>query len=264
MKKVIIISRDTELTYPETCIAYQKFTTTTNSEGNRNIHNYVIAYIIKLLRSNPEEEHWNKITYNSELPNYDIVWGTVKDNYEDAFDENPEGANNREEYKIAKISSILYRILMPKEDKPDNQPYVHFQHNDFDVHFVFLNRIFDTFVNGSDEYGNLIDDASRLDFIKAICRDCGLLDASGKLIDGEEKAILYIHDKEWYESSNPISVLLDNKIVPGRNIYNNILKNYFSTIKVFLHTPGGFFSEITNLNFTEEDESVAYLMRPHF
>ena len=203
MKKVIIISRDTELTYPETCIAYQKFTTTTNSEGNRNIHNYVIAYIIDLLRSNPNEEHWNKITYNSELPNYDIVWGTVKDNYEDAFYENPEGANNMEEYKIAKISSILNRILMPKEDTPDNRPYVHFQHNDFDVHFVFLNRIFDTFVNGPDEYGNLIDDASRLNFIKAICKDCCLLNDNGELIDAEENAILYIHDKEWYMSGQP-------------------------------------------------------------
>lgn len=264
MKKVIIISRDTVPTYSSECIAYQNFTTTPNSEGSRNIHNYVVAYVIKLLLSKPEEEKWNRITYDSELPNYDIVWGTHEGNYEDAFEQNPEGANNMEEYRKAKINSILNGILEPKEVQPDNKPYVNFQYNGFDVHFVFLNRIFDSFVNGSNEYDKLIDNDSRLDFIEAICRDCGLLDASGKLIDGEEKAILYIHDKEWYESSNPISVLLDNKKVPGRNIYSNILENYFSTIKVFLHTPGGFFSEITNLNFTEEDESVAYLMRSHF
>lgn len=253
MKKVIIISRDTELTYPETCIAYKRFTTTTNSDGSRNIHNYVIAHILELLRSNPEEEHWNKITYKSELPNYDTIWGTVEDNYEDAFDQNPEGANNIEEYKITKIYSILNRILKPKEDKIDNQPYVHFQHNDFDVHFVFLNRIFDTFVNGSDEYGNLVDDASRLDFIKAICKDCCLLDDSGKLIVGEEKAILYIHDKEWYMSGQPY-ISLQNGIYTG-DAYpiekKPELAEFFSTIKVFLHRESNIFSEIKSLNFTE-------------
>mgnify|MGYP003301080025 FL=1 len=130
---------------------------------------------------------------------------------------------------------------------------MNFQYNGFDVHFVFLNRIFDTFVNGSNEYKYLIDNNSRLDFIKAICKDCGLLDASGKLNKGEKRGMLYIHDKEWYMSGQPY-ISLQNGIYTG-DAYpiekEPELAEFFSTIKVFLHRRSNIFSEITSLNFTE-------------
>ena len=275
MKKVIIITRETG--YPSDCNAHNEFSNViqNNSECSRNIHHYIREFIEKCYDNYSEDckqakEKWTALAGKINLPLYHEIYAPKNNEKYVQYTNNTDDPLEPKAWfkKELKIIEKIDQALEPKEALPeknvDNKPYVNFKHNGFDVHFVFLNRIFDTFVNGSNEYKYLIDNNSRLDFIKAICKDCGLLDASGKLIDGEEKAILYIHDKEWYESSSPISVLLDNKIVPGRNIYSNILKNYFSTIKVFLHTPGVFFSEITNLNFTEEDESVAYLMRPHF
>ena len=56
-----------------------------------------------------------------------------------------------------------------ENEKIDNKPYVNFVYKckdtytsssieEYDVYFVFLNRIFDTFVDGSEEYYILIDD----------------------------------------------------------------------------------------------------------
>ena len=80
----------------------------------------------------------------------------------------------------------------------------------------------------------------------------------------EDKTILYIHDKEWYKSDETFAVLLNGEEVPGQKIYDDKLKNYFSTIKVFQHTPNHIFNEIKELNFTEEDYEVKLLKRGFF
>ena len=130
---------------------------------------------------------------------------------------------------------------------------------------MFLNRIFDTFVNGSDQYGALVNDDNRLGFIKAICQDCELIDEEGNLKG--EKAILYIHDKEWYVSGAPYTAMQNGnytKIAKSPIEQQKELQKYFDTIKVFLHIPSPFFDEIKSLNFNDYDIDLDILERKHY
>lgn len=131
------------------------------------------------------------------------------------------------------------------------------------MYFVFLNRIFDTFVSGPEEYDALVDDKKRLKFIEAICQDCQVNIKEAQA----EKAILYIHDKEWYKSDETFTVLLNGNVVYDENkdsTYVNELEKYFSTIKIFQHIPHPIFNEIKELDFTEEDENVITLERRYW
>jgi hypothetical protein len=268
MKKVIIITRETG--YPSDCNAYKEFSNViqNNSECSRNIHHYIIEFIEKCYDNYSDDckqakEKWTPLARKINLPLYHEIYN--KENNEKYV----QYANNTDDpleskawfKKELKIIEKIDQALEPKEALPennvDNKPYVNFQHNGFDVHFVFLNRIFDTFVNGSNEYKYLIDNNSRLDFIKAICKDCGLLDASGKLNKGEKEGMLYIHDKEWYTSGKSYAPLQNGKYTGEAYSYEkkNELAEFLSTIKVFFHTEDSiFFSEIKSLNFPDSNK----------
>lgn len=278
MKKVIIITRDTGDTYHKDCKACKEFTSNPCADGEQKIHDYIKEYIMNLvaLINNNEGDNlnivWNNLSKTGVLPSFDIVWGrgtNKKISYDNQYDrysrKYPNTSLVLDGFKERKISKILEKVLKPKQI--DNKPYVSFTYkNDnketYDVCFVFLNRIFDTFVNGSDQYGALVDDANRLGFIKAICQDCELIDKEGNLKG--EKAILYIHDKEWYVSGAPYTAMQKGeytKMAKSSNEKQEELKKFFDTIKVFLHIPSPFFDEITSLNFTEKDEELEILER---
>lgn len=278
MKKVIIITRDTADTYHKDCKACKEFTNKPCIDGKQKIHDYITRHILDLVDSinNDEDSNlkivWNNLSKKGVLPSFDIVWGRGtegKKSYDEQYERYlgiyPNTSLELVDFKTRKISKNLAKVLKSKQI--DNKPYVYLKNENnkgkkTDVYFVFLNRIFDIFVYGSEEYGALVNDNSRLDFIKAICQDCELIDEEYNL--NGEKAILYIHDKEWYKSDETFSVLLNDKDVPNQKIYVAELKNYFSTIKVFQHTPNHIFNEIKELNFTEEDCEVKLLEREYF
>ena len=172
----------------------------------------------------------------------------------------------------SQVNNALAEI---ENEKIDNKPYVHFEHQcddintghicKYDVYFVFLNRIFDTFVNGSDQYGALVNDESRLDFIKSICQDCGQEPIAEGDESSKERAILYIHDKEWYVSGAPYTAMQNGnytKMAKSPIEQQKELQKYFDTIKVFLHIPSPFFDEIKSLNFNDYDIDI--LERRHY
>lgn len=281
MKKVIIISRDTAETYPKECKACKEFTNIPYTDGKRQIHDYITGYVNNLVQSinynstlNPETV-WDNLSKKEVLPKFEIVWGsgTIENiSYDEQYERYQQIYSNGLDYdafKKKKISKILAKALQSGK-QVDNKPYVNFEcKNDngeeFKVYFVFLNRIFDTFVNGSDQYGALVDDDSRLDFIKVIGQDCELIDESGNL--NGEKAILYIHDKEWYVSGVPYTAMQKGeytKMAKSSKEKQEELKKFFDTIKVFLHVPGYLFDEITSLNFTEDDKDLETLGREYY
>lgn len=263
MKKVIIITRDGE--YPANCNAYKQYSTSSSESFKQNIHSYIKDIIMEIFGNDDQKyahERWDPLTRKDILPSYDQMY--VDDTYEKLHQE----SNTTDEFYKWLENEILKKIsdaIAPKDtqtkDKADNKPYVYFQYNNVDVYFVFLNRIFDTLLYGSEEYGALVDDEHRLKFIEAICTDCGI--SKGV----QEKAILYIHDKEWYKSDISYSVLLKGKYKNDEGLNNTIkeeLANYFSTIKVFLHNENHIFNEIKALNFTEDDEELAILEREYW
>lgn len=258
MKKIIVITRDGA--YKDTA-AYQVYADSPFKEGKciqkyiKAVYRRVCTYVPDSNNSQEKEEHmhvWNSLNKKDIIIKYtdrilrktDCPKDRLNDYYTWLFETN--------------ISPQLDNVLQNINKKP----YANFQHNGFDVYFVFLNRIFDTFVNGSDQYGALVNDANRLGFIKAICQDCELIDEEGNLKG--EKAILYIHDKEWYVSGAPYTAMQKGeytKMAKSSNEKQEELKKFFDTIKVFLHIPSPFFDEITSLNFTEKDEELEILER---
>ncbi len=279
MKKIIIITRDTADTYHKGCKAYKEFTTNPCIDGKHKIHDYITRYIMNLVASINNDEGanlkivWNNLSKKGVLPSFDIVWGTEgKKSYDDQYGRYlgiyPNTSLELDDFKKRKISKILAKVLKSKQI--DNNPYVYFKNENnkgerTDVYFVFLNRIFDIFVYGSEEYGALVNDDSRIDFIKAICQDCELIDEECNLKG--EKAILYIHDKEWYVSGAPYTAMQKGEyteMAKSSNEKQEELKKYFDTIKVFLHIPSPFFDEITSLNFTEKDEELEILERKYW
>ena len=279
-KKVIIITRDSNKTEYENSEAFKNYTAYIANSGKQKIHSYIKKFIKGVLKgvlAGNEDyalKYWNPLTRTGILPSYYEMYGGYdgeQSKYEDLYGQTDK-TQEFEEWLKCEITQKIENIN-PKDThvggEVDNKPYVSFIYrNDnketYDVYFVFLNRIFDIFVNGSEEYNNLINDEKRLDFITAICQDCGLVDDEGTLIEGQQKAMLYIHDKEWYKSDESFSVLLNGEEVPDQKIYANNLKNYFSTIKVFQHTPNHIFNEIKELNFCEEDCEVKLMKRGFF
>lgn len=277
-KKVIIITRDYNKTYSENSEAFKNYKACIANSGKQKIHHYIKKYIKsvffrqKKMGKDYALKCWDPLTRTGILPSYYEMYGgdDGKDSKYEELYANTDKTQKFEGWLECEITKKIENIN-PKDThvggEVDNKPYVSFTYkNDnketYDVCFVFLNRIFDTFVNGSEQYGALVNDNSRLDFIKAICQDCELIDEKYNL--NGEKAILYIHDKEWYKSDETFSVLLNDKDVPNQKIYVAELKNYFSTIKVFQHTPNHIFNEIKELNFTEEDCEVKLLEREYF
>lgn len=256
MKKIIIITRDRE--YPINCNAHIYYSRESDSECNCMIHSYIRERINKLLIK-PDERQWNNLAQKGTISNYKELWGADKyKNYRTISEEKGIPPLPKPEWRLEEVSSQVDKALVVE----NNKPYVHFNYQEkFDVYFVFLNRIFDTFVDGSEEYDALVDDEHRLKFIEAICQDCGISKET------QEKAILYIHDKEWYVSDKSYSVLLKGQYINEESLNNNIkedLAKYFSTIKVFLHNENHIFNEIKRLDFTEEDEEVVILNRGYF
>ena len=274
MKKVIIITREG---YNTSCEAYKKIYSDNTSLciENPKIYQYIRDFLKKLL-NNIDERRWDKSFGKKAFPCYNDIWGpdfentridgTTYKNYKQGI-EKPELPK---EWRKKRIFSQLDKLLKTK-------PYVNFVHEcrdvhtgniqEYDVYFVFLNRIFDTFVNGSEEYKNLINDEMRLDFITAICKDCGLVDETGTLAEGQERAMLYIHDKEWYVEGSPYTAMQKGKytiMAKSTKEKQDKLKEYFDTIKVFLHIPSSFFNEITSLSFTDYDLDLDIIERKYF
>lgn len=278
-KKVIILTRDVKNTYSEDCNAYKQFNCQVKEKKNyagEHIKNYILQLIEDICTNDKDKDkhelRWNAINKKNKFLAYSKRLKFKRDEF-------PLTGKPAEEYFKwlfeTKIKTEVNNALDEKENEEiDNKPYVNFVYKckdtyacgsieEYDVYFVFLNRIFDTFVDGSEEYYILINDKNRLKFIEAICQDCNI-DIENKNLTLEDKAIFYIHDKEWYKSDEPFAVLLNGEEVPGQKIYADELKNYFSTIKVFLHTPNHIFNEIEELNFTEEDYEVKLMKRGFF
>lgn len=276
MKKVIVISRDNEKTYPEDCEAFKQFDSQIKGKKNyagKHIKTYILQFIEEICTNDKDRDkqmlRWNAINKKNKFTAYSK---RLEDKGKFA-----ETEQKKEQYfkwlfetKIkTEVNSALNEI---ENEKIDNKPYVSFTYkNDnkdtYDVCFVFLNRIFDTFVNGSDQYGALVDDENRLDFITAICKDCGLVDETGTLAEGKERAMLYIHDKEWYVEGLPYTAMQKGEytiMAKSTKERNNKLKEYFDTIKVFLHIPSSFFNEITSLSFTDYDLDLDIIERKYF
>lgn len=260
MKKVIIITRDGE--YPINCEAYKKYSEVNNNERDSYIHCYIEKIIIECYDEYSDDrdlsdKHWTPLARKINLPLYNQIYNDENlIRYTEYANDTDNAIGSKDWFKDDfKIVNIIEEALKPKEVSPenkvDNKPYVNFEHNGFDVYFVFLNRIFDTFVNGSSEYGVLINDKNRLDFIKAIGKDCGLIDKNGNLTG--ERAILYIHDKEWYQAGKTYTSLQNGQYTKYAypNEQQTELTKFFTTIKVFLHIESTFFNEIKSLNFTD-------------
>jgi hypothetical protein len=275
MKKVIIITREG---YNTSCEAYKKIysdNTTSLCIENPKIHQYIRDFLEKLL-NNIDERRWDKSFGKKAFPCYNDIWGPDFENtridgttYKN-YKEGTEKPELPKEWRKKRIFSQLDKLLKTK-------PYVNFVHEcrdvhtgniqEYDVYFVFLNRIFDTFVNGSEEYKNLINDEKRLDFITAICQDCGLVADGGMLAKDQEKAMLYIHDKEWYVEGSPYTAMQKEKytfMAASTKEQQQKLEEYFDTIKVFLHVPSTFFNEITSLSFTDYDLDLDIRGREYF
>lgn len=265
MKKVIIITRDGE--YHTTSSAYKKYTKSTSIVTNRNIHQYIKNDVFRDVCVNEpnsndadakkkHENNWNALNKKNRIIEY------KKRITKKEFC--PRERSN--DYFVWLFETFISQQI--DEAIQDTNPYVRFEcknknGKEFDVYFVFLNRIFDTFVSGPEEYDALVDDKKRLKFIEAICQDCQVNIKEAQA----EKAILYIHDKEWYKSDETFTVLLNGNVVYDENkdsTYVNELEKYFSTIKIFQHIPHPIFNEIKELDFTEEDENVITLERRYW
>ena len=165
---------------------------------------------------------------------------------------------------------ILQKILgtYSQPEDCDVKPYVCFTHKDennseeVEVCFVFLNRILGLFVETSHEYKSFVngkDKDEHLEFIKAICEDCDVKKGEGN--------ILYIHDKEWYDSNNEKLALYEGKWDPKyeREKYAEELSGYFKTIQVFTHNSPSF-ERIKKLEFIfpEKDMELKIENRKYF
>ena len=151
------------------------------------------------------------------------------------------------------------------KDAP-RKPYLQFTYKnkdeDIKVCFVFLDKILGLFVKSPNEYRNFLNNENKdehLEFIKAICEDCDVK-------KGEEN-ILYIHDKEWYDSNNEKLALYEGKWDPKyeREKYAEELGGYFKTIQVFTHNSPSF-ERIKELEFIfpEKDMELKIENRKYF
>lgn len=270
MKKVIIITREGE--YPVNSIAYQRYSTEKFEACDGKLHCYIKNFIPSIFDNDDEEyahEHWDPLTTKGILPSYNEMF--LEDKYERLHEESGT-TEDFESWLKKKMTKKVEQAIEPSESSGkykeiDNRPYIQIKYNNFDVYFVFLNRIFDTFVDGSNEYGALVNDDSRLDFIKAICDDCGQAPKDPKGKEAKERAILYIHDKEWYVSGAPYTAMQNGnytKMAKSPIEQQKELQKYFDTIKVFLHIPSPFFDEIKSLNFNDYDIDLDILERGHY
>lgn len=282
-KKVIIITRDSNKTYSENSEAFKNYKANIANSGKQKIHHYIKKHIKSVFfrQKDLDKDYalkcWDPLTRTGILPSYYEMYGgdDGKDSKYEELYANTDKTQKFEGWLECEITKKIENIN-PKDThvggEVDNKPYVSFTYkNDnketYDVCFVFLNRIFDTFVNGSEQYGALVNDESRLDFIKAICEDCGLEPIAEDNQSLKERAILYIHDKEWYVSGAPYTAMLKGeytKMAKSPIEQQKELQKYFDTIKVFLHIPSPFFDEITSLNFTEDDKDLETLGREYY
>lgn len=275
-KKVIIITRDVEGTYFQDCCAFKQFDAQIKENKNypgEHINTYILQFIEEICTNNKDknkqEIRWNAINKKNKFLVY-----SKRNEEKGKFAST--GVEVEEYFKWLFETTIKTDInkalAVIENEKIDNKPYVYFTHKNnnneiYDVYFVFLNRIFDTFVNGSEEYKNLINDEKRLDFITAICQDCGLVDKAGKLAKDQQKAMLYIHDKEWYVEGAPYTAMQKGEytfMAASTKEKQKKLEEYFDTIKVFLHIPSAFFYEITSLRFTDYDLDLDIREREYF
>lgn len=281
-KKVIIITRDSNKTYSENSEAFKNYKAYIANSGKQKIHHYIKKHIKSVFDRQNELgkdyalKYWDPLTRSGILPSYYEMYGD--DEKASKYEELHAQTSTTQEFDEWLECEIIQKIenINPKEThvggEVDNKPYVSFtyKHDNketYDVCFVFLNRIFDTFVNGSDQYGALVDDENRLDFITAICKDCGLVDETGTLAEGQERAMLYIHDKEWYVEGLPYTAMQKGKytiMAKSTKEKQEKLEEYFDTIKVFLHIPSSFFNEITSLSFTDYDLDLDIIERKYF
>lgn len=280
MKKIIIITRESE--YPQSCEAYKLYKSQPYSSNYNRIHDYIKnevfiriidTYINDIGNDNYNEfqKKWDPLVVNKG------VLPTCNQMYEDdevmnEFNDYEQNEDNPDSYE----HWLKKTIIIPKLDdilkvntdlSIDNRPYVETSKGkETTIYFVFLNRIFDTFVNGSNEYPVLVA-GNRLKFIEAICRDCDVIDDDGNVNSADN--ILYIHDKEWYISGEERLVLYngkwDTKYKADAGSDAATLEKWFSTIQVFMHSSTTF-DRIKNLEFSfhEADEEKAILDRGYF
>lgn len=267
MRKVVIITRRIAYTSGKALDEITKIEESDRTAGNitdsrGKIHNYIDKLIQDDFESNKKEYRYPELLRR-------IADEDVKEIV----------ANRRPESKNAEFKSIkslehpkyapwvFKKYIAPVLDDilSKAKPYVCFQYRnggeEIEVCFVFLDKIFGLFVNSNDEYQLFLngkESDERLEFIKAICEDCG--------VENNGNNILYIHDKEWYNSGKEEVALY--KRAPNydktRCKYKEFAE-YFETIQVFTHDSLSF-ERIKELKFTfpEAEMEMEIIGRGYF
>lgn len=270
MKRVVIITRERE--YPETCKAYKRFKEQSYNVGKRCIHNYIKAKFKDICKAPEKKEEeikkhkslWNSLNKKNVILDYDKR-NELKGQW--AKSGMPLGSYYWWLYETKMVPNLDHALEV-KDGETDNQPYVEiYLEKDTYVNFIFLNRIFENFVDGSSEYEILVAD-HRLEFIKAICQDCNIIDEDGKVNSNDN--VLYIHDKEWYNAGSECLALYNGEWNSEQKEVHvkkdaDSLEKWFSTIQVFKHSSITF-DRIKNLelSFPEAEIERTILERKFF
>lgn len=273
MRSVVIITRSEAY---KTGKASDITTNMVATEGNRKIHDYVSESLASAFKDE-DKSRFNKLTTKASAlmgKLHEIAEKRGKSSKEDytsndqtdelTADESDDDFKNNNETLLKECKPILDEILRDA----DKNPYVCFPYKyggeDIKVCFVFLDNILGAFVMYPNEYQNFLNGKKldeRLEFIKAICEDCEIMKDEGN--------ILYIHDKEWYDSNEEKEklVLYEGEWDPeykGKE-YATELKAYFKTIQVFTHNSPSF-ERIKELEFIfpEKDMELKIERRKYF
>jgi hypothetical protein len=268
--KVIVITRGKE--YNSEDVIYEQCAQREYTALQGKIHEYIARQFEKAIIASDKERYKQLISELDGFPapqQYRTEYTALQN----------AGTEKREYFKWLydkKINPLLVELLKEKgenikaridikaikktDNEPDNRPYVQFTTNQYDVYIMFLDRIFGTFFRDKDKFVYLVDNDNRMDFIAAICKDCGITE------NLENKNILYIHDMEWYRHSESYTSLWKGNFSKNSKLEEQKLelKNYFSTIKVFQHIQHPIFDEIKKMNFTEKDEDLEILERKFY
>ncbi len=275
MRKVVIITRKEAYKSGKASDEItSRIETSDSTAGQCKIHNYVCELIKSDFESNKQTHEYR---YPELLSNIDKAPNTKsivakRSAKREEFKEYKKQNSTAEDYPIwafntyiaLELNSTLGNYNNPKDCKV--KPYLQFTYKnkdeDIKVCFVFLDEILGLFVKSPNEYRNFLnneDKAERLEFIKAICEDCDVKKGEGN--------ILYIHDKEWYDSNNEKLALYEGNWDPEyeREEYAPKLKEYFKTIQVFTHNSPSF-ERIKELEFIfpEKEMEVKIEDRKYF
>lgn len=266
MRKVVIITRRIAYESGKASDEITKIEKSDNSVGNININNYTYKLIEDDFKSSKQDQEYRYPELLSGIADEDVkeivAKRRAKPKYEEFKRINPPEHPQYVPWVFEKyIASVLDNILS------EAKPYVCFQYRNGDekieVCFVFLDEIFGLFVgkNSTDKYQLFLNggkEDERLMFIKAICEDCG--------VEENGNNILYIHDKEWYNSGyEEVALYKRAPDYDEKKCKYKELALYFEAIQVFTHNSPSF-ERIKELEFIfpEKEMEAKIIKRGYF